>query len=117
MANPIPQSAVIIEKNKGSRMASCIRSLEGVSDEVVLDSGSTDRAVALCRKLGTRVFNHPWTGLSHQQNWAHDKARRCLERLGFLESDTGFSVTAISTFGEFLKQAKIIELERHAHRR
>lgn len=40
-----------------------------------------------------------------------------LQRQGFRDGRAGLQVCTISAFGEFLKQAKILEKERHAHRR
>lgn len=64
-------SATIITYNEEKHIAACIRSLEGVADEViVLDSHSTDRTIAIAKEMGARVFTHPFLGYGPQKNKA-----------------------------------------------
>lgn len=48
-------SAVLIVKNEEAKLARCIRSLEGVDQVVVHDTGSTDGTVELAKSLGAEV--------------------------------------------------------------
>jgi glycosyltransferase involved in cell wall biosynthesis len=71
----IKLSAVIITLNEERNIASCLRSLEGVADEiVVVDSYSTDRTEAICRKLGVTFLLNPFEGHIQQKNYAAEKA-------------------------------------------
>ncbi|UBM62509.1 glycosyltransferase family 2 protein [Candidatus Sulfidibacterium hydrothermale] len=64
-------SAVIITFNEEKNIERCIRSLEGVADEiVVLDSFSTDRTREICENLGVRFFTHAFDGYIEQKNRA-----------------------------------------------
>ena len=46
-------SAVILTFNEEKHIERCLRSLAGVADQVVVvDSGSTDATVDLCRRFG-----------------------------------------------------------------
>lgn len=40
---------------------------------VVVDSGSTDQTLAIARKAGAKVLEHPWVNHATQFNWALDQ--------------------------------------------
>ena len=64
-------SAVIISRNEERRIATCIRSLRDIADEiVVVDSLSTDRTAELCREMGCRVYQRPFPGYGAQRQFA-----------------------------------------------
>lgn len=48
-------SAVLIVKNEEKTIGRCLRSLSGLDELIVLDTGSTDRTVEICEGLGARV--------------------------------------------------------------
>jgi ADP-heptose:LPS heptosyltransferase len=67
-------SAFIITKNEAADIAGCLQSLRGLAqDIVVVDSGSTDDTVAICQRLGARVFNRPFDGFGAQKQFALDQ--------------------------------------------
>ncbi|HMW98477.1 MAG TPA: glycosyltransferase family 2 protein, partial [Flavobacteriales bacterium] len=69
-------SVVIITRNEERNIARCINSVRTLSDDiVVVDSGSTDRTVAIATELGARVSMHTWAGYSAQKNHANALAR------------------------------------------
>lgn len=64
-------SATILTYNAAASIESCLRSLVGVADEiVVVDSGSTDRTVAICERYGCRVKQRPLAGYGAQRQYA-----------------------------------------------
>ena len=63
-------SAVIICKNEERNIQRCLESLDFVEEIVVVDSGSTDRTVEICKRFTDRVFYHPWAGYVEQKNYA-----------------------------------------------
>jgi glycosyltransferase involved in cell wall biosynthesis len=66
-------SAIILTYNEAKHIERCLRSLEGVADQtVVIDSGSTDATVDLCRSFGAEVLVNPWRNYSTQFNWGLD---------------------------------------------
>lgn len=68
-------SVVIITFNEGHHIAQCLKAAQAVSDEiVVVDSGSTDNTVEICKAYGARVLTNPWCGYSEQKNFGNTQA-------------------------------------------
>jgi glycosyltransferase involved in cell wall biosynthesis len=67
----------MIVRDEERHLDACLRSLEGVVDEVVLiDTGSVDRSVEIARAHGATVREQPWTGdFAAARNLALDHAR------------------------------------------
>ena len=54
-------SACLIVRDEAKRLPRCLRSLQGVVDEiVVLDTGSTDDTIAIARGFGAKVETFAW---------------------------------------------------------
>ena len=54
-------SLCMIVKNEEERLASCLESVQGLVDEIVVaDTGSSDGTVDLAARMGAQVFRHPW---------------------------------------------------------
>ena len=69
-------SAVIITLNEERNIARCLQSLQGVADEIiVMDSGSTDQTIAICRSYAARVYEQEWLGYGAQKNKANTFAQ------------------------------------------
>lgn len=66
----IQLSVIIITKNEEANIGACISSVAWADEVVVVDSGSNDGTVEICRKLGARVFVHDWPGFGAQKNRA-----------------------------------------------
>ena len=92
-------AAIILTKNEEKHIARCIRSLEGVCDEVfVVDSFSTDRTCEIAESLGAKVYPHPWKNYATQFNYG---VYQCpvrsewiwrIDADEFLEGDIGIAV-------------------------
>lgn len=68
-------SVVIITKNEERNIRRCLEAARSVADEfVVVDSGSTDATLDICREFGARVIQHEWEGYSEQKNFANRSA-------------------------------------------
>lgn len=64
-------SVMIIALNEADRIADCLKSVSGWADEViVLDSGSTDGTVELCRRYTEHVHSTDWPGFGLQKQRA-----------------------------------------------
>lgn len=67
-------SVTIITKNEANRIEACLRSIAWADEIIVLDSGSTDDTVALCKKYTDQIFVTDWPGFGAQKNRALGKA-------------------------------------------
>lgn len=65
-------SAAIITKDEEARIERCLESLSWVDEIVVVDSGSTDATVELCRRAGCRVVESKWLGFGRTKQLAVD---------------------------------------------
>ncbi|MGE5314732.1 MAG: glycosyltransferase [Acidobacteriota bacterium] len=56
-------SLLMIVRNEERVLADCLRSVQGVVDEmIIVDTGSSDRTVEIARSFGAAVFTYPWDG-------------------------------------------------------
>jgi glycosyltransferase involved in cell wall biosynthesis len=68
-------SAVIITHDESANIEGALHSVSDWVDEiVVVDSGSTDDTLDICRRYTSRIFCREWTGFVDQKNHAADKA-------------------------------------------
>ena len=72
--NSVRLSVTIISRDEEDRIGDAIRSVAFADEVVVLDSGSRDGTVALCRSLGARVVETDWPGHVAQKNRALEYA-------------------------------------------
>ena len=67
-------SVIIITKNEAANIRSCLESVAWADEIIVVDSGSTDTTVEICRELRAKVFVDNWPGFGMQKNRALDHA-------------------------------------------
>jgi glycosyltransferase involved in cell wall biosynthesis len=67
-------SATIITCNEERNLPRAIESLRCCDEIVVVDSGSTDRTMAIAEKYGARVLEADWRGYAGQKNYAASAA-------------------------------------------
>jgi glycosyltransferase involved in cell wall biosynthesis len=63
-------SVIIITKNEADNIRACIESVAWADEIIVVDSGSSDDTVDICRELGAKVYVHDWQGFGVQKNRA-----------------------------------------------
>lgn len=63
-------SVIIITKNEEKNIKVCLDSVTWADEIVVLDSGSTDDTVAICKQYTDKVYETDWMGFGHQKNRA-----------------------------------------------
>jgi tetratricopeptide (TPR) repeat protein len=69
-------SACMIVKNEEEQLPRCLESIRDWVDEIIIvDTGSTDRTVAIAQAYGARLFHQPWEGdFSKHRNYSLDQA-------------------------------------------
>lgn len=69
-------SIIIITKNEALNIRECIEAVKWADEIIVVDSGSTDDTVAICREFTPHVYIHDWPGFGIQKNRALDYASK-----------------------------------------
>ena len=73
--NKIPLSVFIITKNEADRIATSIKSVINIAEEIiVIDSGSTDNTCKIAEELGAKVFFNQWSGFGEQKVFGEKNA-------------------------------------------
>lgn len=67
-------SVIIITKDEADDIRRCLESIKWADEIIVLDSGSTDDTVNICREYTDKVFITDWLGFGIQKNRALSKA-------------------------------------------
>jgi glycosyltransferase involved in cell wall biosynthesis len=68
-------SVIIITKNEASHIGRCLESVLWADEIIVLDSGSEDNTVEICKRYTDSVFITDWPGFGIQKQRALDKAK------------------------------------------
>lgn len=69
----VPVAAIVLTYNEERTLPECLAALSGWVEQLfVVDSGSTDRTVAIARAAGAVVVEHPFEHYGAQRNWAID---------------------------------------------
>lgn len=68
-------SVILIVKNEALHIGSCLESVAWADEIIVLDSGSADETVAICRQYTPHVYETDWPGFGVQKQRALEKAR------------------------------------------
>ena len=63
-------SVIIITKNEEQNMRGCLEAVSWADEIIVVDSGSTDNTVAICKELGAKALVMDWPGFGPQKNRA-----------------------------------------------
>jgi glycosyltransferase involved in cell wall biosynthesis len=67
-------TVTVITYNEEGNIRDCLESVKWADEIVVVDSGSSDKTVAIAREYTDNVFINPWPGHKEQKNFAIDKA-------------------------------------------
>lgn len=67
-------SVIVITKNEAQHIGRCLASVAWADEIIVLDSGSTDATVELCKHYTDQVFSTDWPGFGIQKQRALAKA-------------------------------------------
>lgn len=77
-------SVIIITKNEAANIRACLESVAWADEIIVVDSGSSDITVEICKGFGVQVHVHDWPGFGAQKNRA----------LGYATNEWVFSIDA-----------------------
>ena len=79
-------SVIVLARNEEKHIRDCLASVRDFADELfVLDSGSTDRTVAIAQNMGARVESRVFDNYPNQRNAAIDLARA--DWIFFIDAD------------------------------
>lgn len=71
----IKLSVVIITYNEEKNIARCLRSVQGIADDIlIVDSHSTDATKTIAASFNTRIIDQAFLGYVAQKNFANDHA-------------------------------------------
>jgi glycosyltransferase involved in cell wall biosynthesis len=66
----VPVTSIILTYNEEVNIKACLQSIADWSQEIfIVDSGSTDRTLEICRKYTDRVCFHPYVDHASQWDW------------------------------------------------
>jgi glycosyltransferase involved in cell wall biosynthesis len=80
-----PISATLITFNEERNIAGALQSLSWVDEIIIVDSGSNDATLEICRHFTDRVIHRDWTGYVDQKNFAVEIA--CNDWIFSLDAD------------------------------
>jgi glycosyltransferase involved in cell wall biosynthesis len=80
-------SAIILTRNEENDLPRCLAALRWCDDVHIVDSGSTDRTVAIARNCGARVWENPFVSFGAQRNWSLDHCQLKHPWVLFLDAD------------------------------
>ncbi|MCF6253001.1 MAG: glycosyltransferase family 2 protein [Methylococcaceae bacterium] len=68
-------SVIIITKNESEHISRCLKSVFWADEIIVLDSGSSDNTVEICKQFTPLVYETDWPGFGPQKRRALNKAK------------------------------------------
>lgn len=100
-------SVTIITLNEERNIGRCIDSIAGIADDiVVLDSGSTDRTIEICKSKGIMPIYAPWENYSVARNIAAGNARN--NWIMALDADEALSEQLKATLLDIKKNEELV---------
>lgn len=98
-------SVIIITYNAAETLQDCLDSVAWADEIIVLDSGSSDATLDICRAHSVQLHNTDWPGFGAQKNRA----------LALASSDWVLSIDADEQVSEALRQALLNALQNPAY--
>lgn len=65
-----PLCVVVLTYNEEKNIGDCLESIKSLEHVFVVDSGSTDGTLEICRSYGVEVVQHPYVNHASQWQWA-----------------------------------------------
>ncbi|MDR2599228.1 MAG: glycosyltransferase family 2 protein [Oscillospiraceae bacterium] len=101
---PISISQCMIVKNEEKNIEKALSWAKGiVCEQIVVDTGSTDRTVEIAERMGAKIFYFEWIGdFSAAKNYAIEQATG--DWIAFLDADESFSPEDVKKLLIFMKR-------------
>lgn len=97
-------SVVVLTHNEEANLPDCLASLTGLAADVyVVDSGSTDRTIAIAKEHGAQVVSHPFDNYAAQRNWAQANLLLKTEWVLHLDADERLTPELVTEIGGALR--------------
>ena len=104
MKKTLPVSVVIISKNEENNIKRCLESVKWADEIVILDTGSIDNTLSICKEYGCSVYKlDRWEGFGKAKHQAVNNAKY----------DWIFSIDCDEEVSEELKQKIFSILDTH----
>lgn len=94
-------SAIVITNNAEPTLEQCLSSLSFTDEVIVVDSGSTDKTVAIAERHQAKVFFNAWPGYGQQKNFGAAQAKHAW--LLFIDADEEVSPQLTQAIQQTLK--------------
>ena len=65
-----PITAVVLTHNEEKNIAHCLESIAALPHVFVVDSGSTDCTLEICKAHGATLVHHPYSNHASQWQWS-----------------------------------------------
>ena len=105
MKSSLPLSVSIIAKNEAANLTRCLKSLQGIANEiVVVHNDCTDSTVEIAKSFGATCFECEWHGHVEQKNIALEKCNNIW--ILCLDADEALSDRLRTSVIQFLEKTK-----------
>lgn len=96
-------SASLIIKNEEKMLPKCLKSIKGVDEIIIVDTGSSDKSIEIAKKAGAKVFtDYKWN--DHFSEARNESKKHCTgDWLLIIDGDESLE-TSIPTIREMLSQ-------------
>ncbi|HXA02342.1 MAG TPA: glycosyltransferase family 2 protein [Cytophagaceae bacterium] len=109
-------STVIITNNEASNIERVLLSVLKISSDIIIvDSGSTDNTLEICKKFPVRVYQHQWEGYAAQKNYGNSLTKN--ECILSIDADEELSEELVMEIKKVFQnpQADCYDLPRRAN--
>ena len=98
-------SACLITKDEEKNIEQCLKSIEGIVDEIIIvDTGSNDNTVNVAKRYSNKIFHYVWEDdFSKARNFAIEKANG--DYILFLDADDYLALDALRKLSNKISQS------------
>lgn len=98
-------SVLILTHNEESNIGKCLQSMRALDPAVyIVDSGSTDATLEICRSFGAVVAQHAWKNYADQFNWGLDHFDIPTDWIMRMDADEQLTPELVQALREFLRR-------------